>query len=103
MFESGVPFKFWPYSILTATWLLNRNPSKIHNWESPYVVLFKKEPEYEQVKPFGCLAYAVNLTTHRSKFHPKNYKCVFIGYSASHKGYLLYDLENEKLLTSRDV
>lgn len=26
-----------------------------------------------------------------------------MGYSTSHKGYLLYDLENRKLLTSRDV
>lgn len=27
MFQSSMPIKFWPYSILTTTWMLNRLPS----------------------------------------------------------------------------
>lgn len=103
MFHSQLPLKFWPYAILTATWLLNRTPTRVLQWKTPYSLLFKSEPDYTTLQPFGCLAYAVNLTPQRSKFHSRNFKCVFIGYSANHKGYLLYDLENAKVLTSRDV
>lgn len=31
MYQSSLPLKFWPYSILTATWMLNRIPSRILN------------------------------------------------------------------------
>lgn len=103
MFESGLPLRFWPFSILTSTWLINRNPSRILGWVSPYSVLFKKDPNYMMLRPFGCLAYVIDLHPTRSKFSPRNHKCIFLGYSASHKGNLLFDLEHEKLLTSRDV
>lgn len=103
MFESGLPIRFCPFSILTATWLINRNPTRVLGWVSPYSVLFKKDPNYMMLRPFGCLAYAVNLNPTRSKFSPRNHKCIFLGYNTSHKGYILFDIEYEKLLTSRDV
>lgn len=96
MFQGEVPLRFWPFSILTAT-------SKVLNWDTPYKLIFKDEPDYSKLKPFGCLAYAMNLTPHRNKFTFKNHKCIFLRYSSSHKGYLLFYLENNKLLTSRDV
>lgn len=39
MFQPGLPLKFWSFSILTATWLINRLPNRILNWESPFQVL----------------------------------------------------------------
>lgn len=101
MFHSSVPIKFWPFSILTATWMLNRIPSK--GQKTPYEILFGMEPDLSILIPFGCLAFAINLSHHKGKFNTRSNKCIFIGFDASHKGYLLIDLTTNKLLTSRDV
>lgn len=40
MIQSGLPLKFWPYSILTATWIINRIHSEVLKWVAPYELLF---------------------------------------------------------------
>lgn len=57
MFWSVLPLNFWPFSILTAAWILNRIPSHMLDRISPYEVLFGDAPDYSQMKPFGCPAY----------------------------------------------
>lgn len=83
--------------------MLNRVPSRVLNWKSPYEVLYGKAPDYQMLRPFGCLAYAANLVAHRGKFDTRSLKCIFLGYEAFHKGYLLYNLDTHTLLISRDV
>lgn len=101
MFQSGLPIRFWPYFILIATWIQNRLLSRVLNWISPYEVLFQEAPDYSQIKPFGCLAYVANIIPH--KFDTRSIKSIFIGFDSSHKEFLLYDLENDKVFISRDV
>lgn len=70
---------------------------------SPYEVLFQEPPDYKQIKPFGCLAFTSNIVPHKSKFDTISIKSIFIGYDTTHKGFLLYDLDNSKVFISRDV
>lgn len=70
---------------------------------SPYEILFQEKPDYSLIKPFGCLAYAANIVPHKGKFDIRSIKSVFIGFDSSHKGFLLYDLDNDKVFISRDV
>lgn len=73
--------------------MLNKIPSRIHGWKSPYEVFFGKKPEFHMLRPFGCLAFAVDLVSHRSKFDSRSVKCIVFGYDAFHKGFLLYDMD----------
>lgn len=68
----------------------------------PYKVLLNKVPQYQNLKVFGCLAYAA-VVSHKSKFDPRAKKCVFLDYAVGTKGYKLCDLESREVFISRDV
>ncbi|XP_074284164.1 uncharacterized protein LOC141608718 [Silene latifolia] len=42
--QSRVPIKFWGECLLTATYLINKLPSAVLHWRTPYEILFKKNP-----------------------------------------------------------
>lgn len=47
--------------MLTSVHIMNILPSSIlQDNKSPYEVLYKKAPEYNDLKAFGCLAFSVN-------------------------------------------
>ncbi|KAL0398527.1 UNVERIFIED_CONTAM: Retrovirus-related Pol polyprotein from transposon TNT 1-94 [Sesamum radiatum] len=96
MFESGLPREFWGDSILTATHIINKLPSPKLNWKSPFEILHKTPPSYNNLRTFGCLCYASNVIPHKSKFDHRAYKGVFIGYVQGQKGYKIYDILNCK-------
>ncbi|KAL0311584.1 UNVERIFIED_CONTAM: Retrovirus-related Pol polyprotein from transposon RE1 [Sesamum angustifolium] len=103
MFQSHLPSKFWTEAILTATYLINRLPTSVLNWKTPYAMLYGKPVNYTVIRTFGCLAFATNVQPHKSKVTKRAYRCIFVGYAFGQKGYRLYDLENNVMLVSRDV
>nr|KYP48259.1 Retrovirus-related Pol polyprotein from transposon TNT 1-94 [Cajanus cajan] len=78
-------------------------PSPNTNNNSPYYLLYGKEPDFSLLKSFGCLCFAATLSSQRVKFSPRSTTCVFIGYPLGVKGYKLYDLQTKKIFLSRDV
>ncbi|KAL0437101.1 UNVERIFIED_CONTAM: Retrovirus-related Pol polyprotein from transposon RE1 [Sesamum radiatum] len=103
LFHASLPIKFWGDSILTATFLINRTPTKLLDWKSPYEVLYGHPPLYHHLRTFGSLCYATNLSPQKTKFHSKAIKCIMIGYAMHQKAYKLYDLDADNVLFSRDV
>lgn len=83
--------------------MVDRLPSRVLDWNSPYKMLYGVEPDLSVLRPFGCLAYSVNLHPSRDKFDSRSNKCVFLGFDSGYKGYLLYDIDHSKILISRDV
>ncbi|XP_074283966.1 uncharacterized protein LOC141608519 [Silene latifolia] len=98
-----LPKRFWGESILTATYLINKLPSPVLGWKSPYEVLMGKLPTYEELRVFGCLCYAPINASHKDKFASKGRRCLFIGYPFGQKAYKLFDLDTKKVIISRDV
>lgn len=62
LFQSSLPIKFWGESILTAAHLINRTPSRVLKGKTPYELIYGAHPAYENLRVFGCLAFA-----HRQK------------------------------------
>jgi hypothetical protein len=60
-------------------------------------------PSVRHLRVFGSTCYALIPKEQRSKLDARSWKCIFLGYSNTTKGYHLYDEENKKFILSRDV
>ncbi|KAJ0545685.1 putative RNA-directed DNA polymerase [Helianthus annuus] len=98
-----LPLSFWTHAFQTAVYLINRLPTPILDFKSPYSVLFQKNPTYNKLKPFGCLCYPWLRPYAKSKLHPRSEKCIFLGYSPSKSAYKCYDPKGRRLYHSRHV
>ncbi|KAJ9566378.1 hypothetical protein OSB04_002344 [Centaurea solstitialis] len=102
-FEANLPKVFWGECVLTAAYIINRLPSKVIKNKTPYEIIFQQRPDYEHMKVFGCLAYFRSNETKGDKFEAKGRPGVFLGYPQGTKGYKIFDIENKKIIVSRDV
>ena len=57
---SLLPLSYWGYALETATFTLNRVPSKSVEM-TPYELWFSKKPKPSFLKVWGCDAYVQNL------------------------------------------
>uniref|UniRef100_A0A2N9H562 Uncharacterized protein n=1 Tax=Fagus sylvatica TaxID=28930 RepID=A0A2N9H562_FAGSY len=72
--------------------------------KSPFEILFAdKSPFSVPLKVFGCVSFIHNLNPSRDKLDPRALKCIFLGYSRTHKGYRCYSPSLQKHFVSADV
>lgn len=98
-----MPPKFWGESTLTAIYLINQMPTQVLNGFSPYYLLFTQQPNYQFLRVFGYACYLWIRPYTSSKLEPRSVRCIFLGYSASAKGYRCFDPNSGKVYTSRHV
>ena len=87
IFASKVPLIFWPEAFLTAVHLINRLPSSIRNFQSPFYLLHNQHPDYSSRRVFGSRCFPLIHNAQQNKFDPKSLPCIFLGYSDRYKGY----------------
>ncbi|KAD4385583.1 hypothetical protein E3N88_25752 [Mikania micrantha] len=102
-FEANLPKRFWGECILTATYIINRLPSKVIDDKTPFELLFNRKPDYDDIKVFGCLTYYRNTDTKGDKFEERGRPGVFLGYSTGTKGYKVFDIKTGKIIISSDA
>ncbi|RVW90198.1 Retrovirus-related Pol polyprotein from transposon TNT 1-94 [Vitis vinifera] len=108
MIASNMPKQLWGEAILTATYLINRMPSRILQFKTLCQILLAAYPSARiissiPVKVFGCTAFVHIHKSQRSKLDPTTTKCIFLGYSPNQKGYKCYSPTTKKFYTSMDV
>lgn len=86
--KAKMPLSFWWDAFHTSTYNINRLPTFPLQNKSPFEALFNKKPDYNLLHPFGCAAFPclTPYNNHKLQFHSQ--KCLFIGYSNSHKEYI---------------
>ena len=103
LFQASLPPSYWVEALHTATYLLNRRPSKTLAQQTPYTALHGSPPSYNHLRVFGCKCYPNTSATAAHKLAPRSSLCVFLGYSENHKGYRCLDLSSNRLIISRHV
>ena len=90
--QSQLPLSFWSYAFNTAICLINRIPSSVLNFASPWERLFHKKPPLQALKTFGCACYPLLRSYPSNKLQPKSSQCIFVGYPSMSKGYICLDV-----------
>ena len=75
-----MPLKFWDEAFVTATYLINRLPSKVIQGQTLLERLFHQTPDYLKLRTFGCACWP-NLRPYNSrKLQFRSKQCIFLGY-----------------------
>ena len=91
LFQMNVPKHFWVDAVSTACFFINRMPSSVLNWATPYHQLFPNNLLFPiDLKVFGCICFVQDVLPQVSKLDLKSLKCIFVGYSRVQKGYTCY-------------
>jgi hypothetical protein len=103
LIQTSLPGRYWAEGLHTATYLLNCLPTMAIQVACPHLTMFGSEPSYKHLRVFGCTCYPNTTTTAPHKLSPRSTRCVFLGYSADHKGYHCLDFSTNHLIVSRHV
>ena len=88
LFQASLAPSYWVEGLHTATYLLNRLPTKTLTHDTPYFALFGTHPSYAHLRVFGCACYPNMSSTAAHKLASRSSLCVFLGYASNHKGYV---------------
>src|SRR3954467_5093780 len=103
MFQMNVPKFLWSEAVMTAAYLINRMPSKVLGMRTPCEILLGANKFTVPPKVFGCTCFVRDYRPSVGKLDPESIRCIFVGYSASQKGYKCWCPTERRLFVSMDV
>ncbi|GKA05026.1 retrovirus-related pol polyprotein from transposon TNT 1-94 [Tanacetum coccineum] len=87
--EQSLPQMFWCNAVDTSTYILNRILIRAILGKTPYKLLRGKKPTLDYFRVFGSKCFILNTKDYLTKFDPKSYEGVFLGYSQNSKAYII--------------
>ncbi|CAH9069617.1 unnamed protein product [Cuscuta europaea] len=94
--HSILPESLWGEALKTATYILNRVPTKATT-KTPYELWTGKKPSLKHFHVWDCPAEAKPYRPHEKKLEPKTVSSYFIGYSERSRGYKFYNPEDKNI------
>jgi histone deacetylase 1/2 len=101
--QCSAPLRFWNYAFESSVYLINRMPTLVLQNISSFECLFRRTPDYNFLRTFGCFCFPSLRPYHAHKLDFRSSPCVFLGYSSSHLGYHCLDLESDRIYVSYHV
>ncbi|EPS57321.1 hypothetical protein M569_17496 [Genlisea aurea] len=104
LIHSCVPSYCWEDAVMHANHVKNRIITRVLNNVTPYEKFWKKKPDLQWLRPFGCLAYVlIHKELRQGKFEAVARPGVLMGMSDAHSGYKIHMLQNNEIKIARDV
>ncbi|GJW86780.1 retrovirus-related pol polyprotein from transposon TNT 1-94 [Tanacetum coccineum] len=101
--EQSLPQKFWCNAVDTSTYILNRILIRAILGKTPYELLRGRKPTLDYFRVFGSKCFILNTKDYLTKFDPKSYEGVFLGYSQNSKAYIVLNKHTRKVEESLNV
>ncbi|GJV30101.1 retrovirus-related pol polyprotein from transposon TNT 1-94 [Tanacetum coccineum] len=95
--EQSLPQKFWCNVLDTSSYILNQILIRAILGKPPYELLRGRKPTLDYFKVFGSKCFILNTRDYLTKFNPKSYKGVFLGYFQNSKAYIILDKHTMKI------
>ncbi|GJS83761.1 retrovirus-related pol polyprotein from transposon TNT 1-94 [Tanacetum coccineum] len=101
--EQSLPQKFWCNTVDTSTYILNRILIRAILGKTPYELLKGRKPTLDYFRVFGSKCFILNTKDYLTKFDPKSYEGIFLGYSQNSKAYIILNKHTRKVKESLNV
>ncbi|GJV03265.1 retrovirus-related pol polyprotein from transposon TNT 1-94 [Tanacetum coccineum] len=101
--EQSSPKKFWCNAVDTSTYILNQILIRAILGKTPYELLRCRKPTLDYFRVFGSKCFILNTKDYLTKFDPKSYEDVFLGYSQNSKAYIILNKHTRKVKESLNV
>nr|GEW17429.1 ribonuclease H-like domain, reverse transcriptase, RNA-dependent DNA polymerase [Tanacetum cinerariifolium] len=82
---------FWAEAVRHAIYILNSVPTKVLEDIIPYEAIKRRKPNLENLRVFGCIAYAKVPSQHLIKLDDRSTKMVYLGNEQGSKAFRLFD------------
>ncbi|GJZ93708.1 retrovirus-related pol polyprotein from transposon TNT 1-94 [Tanacetum coccineum] len=101
--EQSLPQKFWCNVVDTSTYILTRILIRAILGKTPYELLRGRKPTLDYFIVFRSKCFILNTKEYLTKFDPKSYEGVFLGYSQNSKAYIILNKHTKKIQESLNV
>ncbi|GJY10852.1 retrovirus-related pol polyprotein from transposon TNT 1-94 [Tanacetum coccineum] len=101
--EQSILQNFWCNVVDTSTYILNRILIRPILGKPSYEIFRGRKPSLEYFKVFGGKCFILNTKDYLTKFDPKSYESVFLGYSQNSKAYIVLNKHTMKFKESLNV
>jgi histone deacetylase 1/2 len=91
---------YWVEAVKIVVYLINRLPLNDSQNQSLLELLFKRKPNYNHLKVFGCKCFPNLRPFTKHKFNFKSTPCIFLGYPPQHNGYRCYSPKLKRFFIS---
>nr|GEW45161.1 retrovirus-related Pol polyprotein from transposon TNT 1-94 [Tanacetum cinerariifolium] len=87
----------------TSTYILNRILIRAILGKTPYELLRGRKPTIDYFRVFGSKCFILSTKDYLTKFDPKSYEGVFLGYSQNSNAYIILNKHTMKIEESLNV
>nr|GEX31282.1 retrovirus-related Pol polyprotein from transposon TNT 1-94 [Tanacetum cinerariifolium] len=101
--EQSIPQKFWCNAVDTSTYILNKILIRPMLGKTLYEIFRGMKPSLEYFKVFRRKFFVLNTKDYLTKFDPKSYEGVFLGYSKNSKAYIVLSKHTMKVEEALNV
>nr|GEY18332.1 retrovirus-related Pol polyprotein from transposon TNT 1-94 [Tanacetum cinerariifolium] len=87
----------------TSTYILNQILIRAILGKTPYELLRGRKPTLDYFRVFGRKCFILNTKDYLTKFNPKSYEGIFLGYSQKNKAYIILNKHTRKVKESLNM